>query len=458
MDRELSRAFLMHKDHVVSDITFDSFWKIVRLRRNLAESAHIPLGGQMNDMKFHEWWEDRATPKTRQGAVSALQRLGYSSTNNMLVDNLALSLTDCYWIRPYGMDITWEEVSLFQNPFEDIFGQLTFNPSEKYDLKNKTGFIPATSQGEVQKKWCINKDGKRFLVKGNYGGSYQQSINEVFASEIHKALGFFNAVRYYFTEIGLQDGRKGLGCSCYSFCSDNVEAVTAWELLQTIKTRQNESYYYPLRDICIKMGIREEEFDTYISYEIMTDFLLSNTDRHMNNISILRNPDTLEVIGMAPIYDSGNSMFFRESLQELRGTMPEIYTHSFIKNEKELLKYVTDRNLIDLNKLSGINFNIYEKDVEERHVRIPYLKKRFEQKLFELEQFQKGKDIWKTDKSRYWVNINPVKKNNVEDNTPEMLSRFDRTSTRDMIREMKKEEAAHGSDNDEFGTDLNGIN
>ena len=52
MDRELSRAFLMHKDHVVSDITFDSFGKIVRLRRNLAESSHISLGGQMKDMKF----------------------------------------------------------------------------------------------------------------------------------------------------------------------------------------------------------------------------------------------------------------------------------------------------------------------------------------------------------------------------------------------------------------------
>ena len=30
----------------------------------------------MNNMKFHEWWRDRAIPKTRHGARSALQRLG----------------------------------------------------------------------------------------------------------------------------------------------------------------------------------------------------------------------------------------------------------------------------------------------------------------------------------------------------------------------------------------------
>lgn len=36
--------------------------------------------------KFHDWWKDRAIPKTRHGAKTALQRLGYSSTNSALVD------------------------------------------------------------------------------------------------------------------------------------------------------------------------------------------------------------------------------------------------------------------------------------------------------------------------------------------------------------------------------------
>lgn len=398
MDRELKKAFLMHKDHIVAEITLDSSGNLARLRKNAAEIEHIPLGGQMNDIKFYEWWKDRAIPKTRQGAVTALERLGYSSTNNMLVDNLALSLTDCYWIRPLGADIGWKDVNLFNNPFEDVFGKLTFNPDDRFDLRDKTSFIPASSQGEVQKKWCIDTDGTRFLVKGNYGDNYQQSINEVFASQLHKTQGYDNAVQYSLTEIALSDERTGLGCSCNSFCSENVESISAWEVLQTRKIRQNESLYYPLREECVRLGIKAEDFDNFISYEIMTDYLLSNTDRHMNNISILRNPDTLQIIGMAPIYDTGNSMFFRDSMNDLKKAMSPIQTHSFIKDEKSLLKYVTDRNLVDLNKLSHIDFSIYKHDTEERHSRIPFIKQRFEQKSYDLDVFQKGKDIWKSDR------------------------------------------------------------
>jgi DNA polymerase III alpha subunit (gram-positive type) len=70
-------------------------------------------------MKFHEWWKDRAIPKTRHGAKSALQKLGYSSTNSALVNNLALSLSDCYWIQPRGEGLTWKDTNLFTNDFVD---------------------------------------------------------------------------------------------------------------------------------------------------------------------------------------------------------------------------------------------------------------------------------------------------------------------------------------------------
>lgn len=86
--------------------------------------------------------------------------------------------------------------------------------------------------------------------------------------------------------------------------------------------------------------MKEQDFHDFLDYQIMTDYLLTNTDRHMNNIAIVRNPDTLEVYGFAPIFDSGNSIL-------------------------------------------------------ERHIRIPELKKIYEKKMDHLRIFQKGKDIWK---------------------------------------------------------------
>ena len=42
-----------------------------------------------------------------------------------------------------------------------------------------------------------------------------------------------------------------------------------------------------------------------------------------------------------------------------------------------------------------MSFDIYEKDLYERQIRIPRLKQLYEQKLMKLEAFQKGRNIWK---------------------------------------------------------------
>ena len=132
----------------------------------------------------------------------------------------------------------------------------------------------------------------------------------------------------------------------------------------------------------------EADFDSFMDYEILTDYLLSNTDRHMNNIAILRNPDTLKLIGFAPIYDSGNSMFYDvpyERLQTIK--LNDIITHSFFEKEPRLLKLVKNFNAVDLEK-AQMDFSIYEMDLLERQLRIPKLKEYYQLKLDRLEALQ----------------------------------------------------------------------
>lgn len=387
--------YLMHKDIPVCLMEISDDGALGSVRRNEAAAEHFPLGGQMNNMKFHEWWRDRAIPKTRHGAKSALQRLGYSSTNSALVNNLALSLSDCYWIRPREEKLTWKDTNLFTNDFVDTFGEITINRDHMIDLRKATKFNCATSQGELQKKWCIDKEGRRYMIKGNYGQSYQQSLNEIFATNLHEKQGFKNYTPYSLVRVQVDGNIEGLGCMSYDFCSEDIECISVWELLQTIKTKQNESYYYPLKRVCLNLGISEQEFTDFLDYQIMTDYLMTNTDRHMNNIAVMRNPDTLQVLGFAPIYDSGNSMFYNipyEKLNQVR--IDDIKTHSFVERETKLLQYVQNRSLVDVDK-AEMDFSIYEKDVLERHIRIPRLKELYERKLENLRSFQKGKDLWK---------------------------------------------------------------
>lgn len=400
MAKNTKEYFLMHKDIRVClmDITEDG--SIGNVRRNEAAAKHFPLGGQMNNMKFHEWWRDRAIPKTRHGAKNALQKLGYESTNSALVNNLALSLSDCYWIQPRGENLTWKEVNLFTNDFVDSFGEITINRDHIIDLRKQTRFNCATSQGELQKKWCIDKDGRRYMIKGNYGESYQQSLNEIFATNLHKQQGFKQYTPYSLVKLQVDGDMEGLGCLCYDFCNENIECISAWELLQTVKIKQNESYYYPLKKVVLSLGISEQAFNSFMDYQIMTDYLISNTDRHMNNIAVMRNPDTLEYLGFAPIFDSGNSMFYNVSFENLsKIKLNEIKTHSFVEKECRLLQYVRNRSLVDISK-TEMDFSIYEKDIVERQIRIPFLKELYNRKREALNAFQNGKDIWKENRYR----------------------------------------------------------
>ena len=392
--------YLMHKDIRVALMEISDDGHVARLRRNEQAADHFPLGGKMNPMKFSAWWNDRAIPKTRHGAKTALQKLGYASTNSALVDNLALSLSDCYWIMPRGENISWREINLFTNDFVDAFGEITINQDHIIDLRRATRFKCAASQGELQKKWCIDEQGRRYMIKGNYGQSYQQSLNEVFAARLHESQGFPHFTNYSLAKVKVDGNQEGLGCLCYDYCSEEVESISAWELLQTIKIRQNESLYYPLKQVCIKLGMQEETFTTFMDYQIMTDYLISNTDRHMNNIAVLRNPDTLELLGFAPIFDSGNSMFYDipyEKLKTMR--LDEIKTHSFVERETRLLQYVRNRESVDPGK-TEMDFSIYQMDVRERHIRIPLIEELYQKKIAALQAFQEGTDIWKSAKYR----------------------------------------------------------
>jgi len=387
--------FLMHKDIPVALLELTPEGGVEKIRKIEANKQHFPVGGQMNDNCFREWWKMRAIPKGRHGILTALEKLGYSSIENAMIDHLALSLTDCYWICPRGERIAWKDVSLFSNDFVDSFGAISMDQESQIDLRENTRFSCVSSQGLLSKKWGIDEEGHRILIKGNTGISYQQSINEVFASSLHEKQGFKLYTPYSLVLLKTDHKGEGLGCMCRDFCSEHLESVSAWELLQTVKYRKDESLYYPFVSACLSTGIKEGQVNGFLDYLIMTDFLLTNTDRHMNNIALLRDPDSLQYVGFAPIFDTGNSMFFDVPYDALCFEILEnISVNSFLKKEAKLLSYVHDRSLVSID-LAELDFSIFEKDISERRNRVPKLKALYERKLELLHEFQQGKDIWR---------------------------------------------------------------
>ena len=78
------------------------------------------------------------------------------------------------------------------------------------------------------------------------------------------------------------------------------------------------------------------------------DYIIANNDRHQGNVGYIRNPDTLEIIGLAPIFDNDQCM-------EMKDGKPFVDESKFLHMPHEkALERVTDYSWIDVNKLQKI--------------------------------------------------------------------------------------------------------
>lgn len=338
---------LMHRDDPVCAITIDTVsGSIVRVAKP-TDPELLPLGGSIDSATLKKWWQRRAVPMGQGKIQRILEQLGIATPQEYLVKNLGLSLTDHYWIKPLDMELGWNDINLFTNDFRDPVGDMQFGIEAVQELP-ANAFSPSSSvQGELRKKWLI-ADGKRCLVKGNHGGNSQESLNEVVATLLHKKQIKQPYVTYNTMRLG---DHQQIFCVCESFTSDAIELLPAIDIVESRKKDNAMSMYEHFIAVCLAHGLEEAKVRSFLEYQILTDFILTNTDRHMNNFGVLRDTKTLKFIGMAPIFDSGNSMFWQSPKLPEYDDLTKVKVNSFRTTEKQLLGYVQDRQQVDISKL-----------------------------------------------------------------------------------------------------------
>lgn len=358
---EKKHYFLMHRDDVVCSILIDPVSGAIMKASAPRDPELLPLGGRIDSAMLRKWWQRRAVPVSQGNIRRILERIGITP-QNYLEQNLGLSLTDHYWIKPVEAEYRWQDVNLFTNDFRDAVGemQLSGHIDDVPELPTDAFSPSSSAQGELRKKWIIS-DGKRFLVKGNHGGNSQESLNEVVASLIHQRQGKHPFVTY--SPIQIQQDHP-LCCICESFTSDEVEFIPAIDAVESVKKDNALSLYEHFIKVCSAHGLDDSVTRSFLEYQILTDFILTNTDRHLNNFGVLRDTNTLQFIGMAPIFDSGNSMFWQNPRLPERDDLTKIEVNSFRGKEMQLLEYVSDKNCVDLYLLPSPDElrDIYETD------------------------------------------------------------------------------------------------
>lgn len=352
----------MHQDDPVCMVSIDPMsGTMLRVSQKKVQEL-LPLGGRIDTEMLRKWWQRRAVPVSQGKVQRILEQLGIATPQGYLVKNLGLSLTDHYWIKPLEMDLGWQDINLFTNDFRDPVGDMQLD--ERADAPRELPvniFSPSSAtQGELRKKWII-ADGKRCLIKGNHGGNSQESLNEVAATLIHQKQGKQPYASYAAIHLG---DIQQLYCTCVSFTSDTVELIPAIDVVDSRKRDNATSMYEHFIQVCAAHGLDETVTRPFLEYQILTDFILTNTDRHFNNFGVLRDTNTLKFIGMAPIFDSGNSLFWQDPRLPEHDDLSDIAVNSFRRTERQLLGYVQERNLVDLPKLLTVDElrNIYSMD------------------------------------------------------------------------------------------------
>lgn len=344
---------LMHKRLAVADLEIDDATAFIHKVNTVYTAAHLPIGvltskGMIDRTALNQWWTDRSIPTSRSGIREALETLDISNTKLLLLRCYGLSLSDHYWICPQDSGLSWEKINFFENPFSDYMGDVLFGKPEKYadfDFSSPDN----TSDGFLKKRWKII-DGKRCLIKGGSNPFQQQPFNEVIATGIMARLGIPHTP---YTLIWSN------GCP-YSVCEDFVtpetELVSAWRIMKTQKKNNSDSLYQHFVKCCRNLGI--DNIIPALDKMLVLDYIIANEDRHLNNFGLLRDPETLEWLGMAPIFDSGSSMGYDKMAARILSAQDTI-CKPFKKQHDEQLKLVSSFEWINFDALSDVSALIH---------------------------------------------------------------------------------------------------
>ena len=348
------KCILMHKRTQVASIELDDATGFIQKIGEIYAPEHLPVGihvrhGVADRTELNQWWTDRSIPASRSGIREALEILEIANTKLLLLRCYGLSLSDQYWIKPDGSDLTWEDVNFFDNSFSDDIGDVLFGAPKKDNALNFSS-PDNTSDGFLKKRWKII-DGKRCLIKGGSNPFRQQPFNEVIATKIMERLDIPHVP---YTLVWNKEAPYSV---CEDFVDENTELIPAWRVMMTQKKNNSTSVYQHFVNCCGALGVADVV--PFLDRMITLDYIIANEDRHFNNFGLIRNAETLEWIGMAPIYDSGSSLGYDKLPGQMKSEK-DVGCKPFKNHHIEQLQLVQSFEWLDLLKLDDVEVIIRE--------------------------------------------------------------------------------------------------
>lgn len=288
-DEELIR-FSLSKDEI-------GFLHADVLSVNEKYRALFPLDLTLTSDGVVEWLNHRVIPKNRAFVEEILANYGLEldDTQGIIDVCKGLSLNDSYWIVPDGFSGKFADYNLYENRFSEILSLVAYtgNAGEKDVLSTSPEL---TTGGMLRKAWRhIDGDGI-YLYKGGTSGfsnTGNEPYSEYYAYQIAQKMNL-NAVLY-----DLEQWKGILASKCKLFTDINTAYVPIGRIVTHGGIRACLDYYASLGPEALQQ----------LKDMIVFDSVIYNTDRHFGNFGVLRDNHSGKIIGPAPIFDNGLSLF-----------------------------------------------------------------------------------------------------------------------------------------------------
>lgn len=257
----------------------------------------FPLDLVVTDDGIAKWLRERVIPRNRANADAVLKTLGLSAGNvkGIIDRSLGLSLNDSYWVVPLGFEGTFKEYNLYENRFSSVLSLVAYTGVWQSHEAFTTS-PELTTQGMLRKAWRFIEGDGIYLYKGGTEGASnagREPYSEYYACQIAERMGL-HAVHY-----DLENWKDILASKCRLFTDIDTSYVSIGRIVRSGGIQACLDFYE---------SIGKEAADELKSM-LVFDAVIYNEDRHFGNFGILRDNHTGKILGPAPVFDNGLSLF-----------------------------------------------------------------------------------------------------------------------------------------------------
>lgn len=281
---------LMNKDTVIA--TFD-FGKVFNQDAVVCLDVIGELPFRCTKNVFELWLGSRYAAKHRSHLAGYLNDLKADTLRGFIDLTHSVSINDTYWVKKDTETVSWKDVSLFDNDFDEVVQHLAFDGVGLRGVQMSSTSPEFGTAGTYEKCWKREPTGIYLYKRGTEGFSNAglEPYSEVLASEVFNRLNV--GIPYELVHF-----RGKVASKCKLFNDDSHGFVAYIDVVGQATNLQSVANFYDQRG-----------WGDALRNMLVCDAITFNTDRHFGNFGFMFDTETLELLEPAPCFDYNLSLF-----------------------------------------------------------------------------------------------------------------------------------------------------